>query len=43
MYYLKLFDEHSGYTQYIENNEFEPNVSFCEEENHVHYDTSRME
>ena len=36
---LKLFDNHLDYTEYMDNNEVPtPNVSYCDEENEVHYD-----
>ena len=36
--YLKLFDNHSGYTAFTQTEEFvRPNVSHCVGENHVHY------
>ena len=38
MEYLKLFQEHSGYTEYKKSEGFlKPNVSHCVNENHVHY------
>lgn len=36
MRYLKLFNEHSGYTEAMQTLEA-PNVSHCVGENHVHY------
>lgn len=36
---LKLFDNHLDYEDYMDNNEVPtPNVSYCDEEKHVHYD-----
>lgn len=38
MFYLKIFDEHSGYTDYASSEGFlKPNVSHCDNEEHVHY------
>ena len=38
MEYLKLFENHSGYTEYKKSEGFlKPNVSHCVEENEVHY------
>lgn len=37
MKYLKLFNEHSGYTEYIEGDIAKPNVSHCILEDEVHY------
>lgn len=38
MDYLKIFDKHSGYTEYASSEGFlKPNVSHCIEEDHVHY------
>ena len=38
MEYLKLFENHSGYTEYKNSEGFlKPNVSHCVEENEVHY------
>ena len=37
MKYLKLFDNHSGYTEYMSGEAILPNVSHCILENEVHY------
>jgi len=37
MKYLKLFNDHSGYTEYIEGDVVKPNVSHCILEDEVHY------
>lgn len=37
MKYLKLFNDHSGYTEYIEGDVIKPNVSHCIQEDEVHY------
>lgn len=38
MEYLKLFESHQGYEGYSESSDFiTPNVSYCEQENEVHY------
>ena len=38
MKYLKLFDNHSGYSEYLVSTEYmRPNVSHCVQENDVHY------
>ena len=38
MKYIKTFDEHSGYTEWSESEEFiVPSVSSCMDEKHVHY------
>lgn len=38
MEYLKRFSEHSGYTEYaVSPNLITPNVSYCEDNNEVHY------
>lgn len=43
MKYIKLFGNHSGYTEYMENNEVtHPNVSHCIQENEVHYDNNMV-
>lgn len=41
MKYLKLFNDHSGYTEYIEGDVIKPNVSHCIQEDEVHY-TNRL-
>ncbi len=36
--YVTKFENHSGYTKFLASYDYEiPNVSYCEEENHVHY------
>lgn len=37
MKYLKLFENHSGYTEYMSGEAALPNVSHCIQENEVHY------
>ena len=38
MEYLKLFENHSGYSEYLASSEYlRPNVSHCIQENEVHY------
>ena len=38
MKYLKLFENHSGYSEYLASSEYlRPNVSHCIQENEVHY------
>ncbi len=38
MKYLKLFENHLGYAEYLASNEYlRPNVSHCINENEVHY------
>lgn len=38
MKYLKLFNDHSGYTEFCESGEMvRPNVSYCVEQNELHY------
>lgn len=38
MKYIKLFGNHSGYTEYVNGEVTRPNVSHCIQENEVHYD-----
>lgn len=37
MIYITLFDDHSGYTEARQNGMEMPNVSFCQNQNEVHY------
>ena len=37
MKYIKLFNNHSGYTEYVNGEVARPNVSHCIQENEVHY------
>ena len=40
MKYIKYFDEHDVYTSYITNTPFLPNLSYCEDLDHLHLNKS---
>lgn len=41
--YFKLFQNHSGYEDYLEGDMILPNVSHCVSESHVHYNPKKQE
>lgn len=41
MKYIKYFDEHDVYTSYIADSSFLPNLSYCEDLDHLHLNKSQ--